>query len=73
MRRAIEPGELIMKTRILVFVIASVVACLGCATKQVPEESFQHVRVADHQSTDSATAPGGNGAITVTPDQVFGN
>jgi hypothetical protein len=62
-----------MKTRVLVFVIASVVACLGCATKQVPEASFQHVRVADYQSTSSAAASGGNGAITVDPDQVFGN
>ena len=70
-RRA--PGELIMKTRILVFVIGSAVAFLGCATKQVPEESFQHVRLADYQSTHGAIASGESGAITVNPDQVFGN
>ena len=62
-----------MKTRILVFVIGSAVACLGCATKQVREESSPHVRLADYQSTASATASGGSGAITVNPDQVFGN
>ena len=62
-----------MKTRILVFVIGSTVALLGCATKQVPDESVQLARVASYRSTDSATASGGNGAITVDPDQVFGN
>jgi hypothetical protein len=62
-----------MKTRILVFVIGGAVAFLGCATKRVPEESSQHARLADYQSTDSAIASGGNGAITVNPDQVFGN
>ena len=68
-----------MKTRVLVFVIGSTVALLGCATKQVPDESVQHARVAtyrataSYRSTDSATASGGSGAITVEPDQVFGN
>jgi hypothetical protein len=71
--RAVEPGELIMKTRILVFVIGGTVALLGCATKQVPDESIQHARVASYRSTDSATASGESGAITVDPDQVFGN
>jgi hypothetical protein len=71
--RAAEAGELIMRTRVLVFVIGSAAVLLGCATKQVPEESFQNVRLADYQPTDSATVSGGNGAITVSPDQVFGN
>ena len=61
-----------MKTRILVFVIGSTVALLVCATKQVPDESVQHARVASYRSTDSG-ASGGSGAITVDPDQVFGN
>jgi hypothetical protein len=64
---------LIMTTRILVFVIGSATALLGCATKQVPEEPFQHVRLADYRSTAGVSAHGLDGAITVNPDQVFGH
>ena len=66
-------GELIMKTRILVFVIGSATAFLGCAIKQTPEESFQHVRLIDYRSTDTTSASNWNGAVTVNPDRVFGN
>jgi len=55
-----------MKTRLIVFVIGIVTAILGCATKEVADQSL-HVRVASY------SAPLGvwYGAITVNPEQVF--
>jgi hypothetical protein len=62
-----------MKTWMLAFVIGISTALLGCATKEIPEGSFQQVRLADdHRSTDTASAPSWTGAITVNADQVFG-
>jgi hypothetical protein len=62
-----------MKTRILVFVIGSATAFLGCAIKQTPDEPFQHARLVDYRSIDTTSASSWNGAVTVNPDQVFGN
>ena len=63
-----------MKTRILVFVIGSA-ALFGCATRQVPEEPF-NARLADYRAeyrTAGVSADSRGGAITVNPEQVFGN
>ncbi len=58
-----------MKTRMIVFVIGIATAFLGCATKEVQDDQFSHVRVASY----SCPARGWNGAITVNPEQVFEN
>ena len=59
-----------MKTRVLVFVIGSA-ALFGCATRQLPEEPF-HARLAEYR-TAGISADSLGGAITVNPEQVFGN
>jgi hypothetical protein len=59
--------EGIMKTRVLVFVIGSV-ALFGCATRQLPQEP----RLAQYR-TAAVSADSWAGAITVNPEQVFGN
>jgi hypothetical protein len=56
-----------MKTRVLVFVIGSV-ALFGCATRQLPQEP----RLAEYR-TAAVSADSWAGAITVNPEQVFGN
>ncbi len=58
-----------MKTRMIVFVIGIVTAFLGCATMEVQDDQFLHVRVAGYNSPASVWY----GAITVNPEQVFEN
>ena len=61
-----DEGGLVMKTRLIVFVIGIVTAILGCATKEVADGQSLHVRVASY------SAPVGVWyAITVNPEQVF--
>jgi hypothetical protein len=62
-----------MKTRVLVLVIGSA-ALFGCATRQLPEEPL-NARLAEYRTADvSADSRGGAiDAITVNPEQVFGN
>ncbi len=56
-----------MKPRMIVFAIGVVTAFLGCATTEVQDDQFLHVRVASY----SAPASVWYGAITVNPEQVF--
>jgi len=58
---------MVMKPRMIVFAIGVVTAFLGCATKEVQDDQFLHVRVASY----SAPATVWYGAITVNPEQVF--
>jgi hypothetical protein len=58
---------LILKTRLIVFVIGIVTAILGCATKEVEDGQSLQVRVASYDAPASV----GYGAITVNPEQVF--
>ena len=69
-------GGLIMKTRVLVFVLGSA-ALFGCATRQVPEEPF-NARLAEYREYRTAGVSAESrgdaiDAITVNPEQVFGN
>jgi hypothetical protein len=59
-----------MKTRVLLFVIGSA-ALFGCATRQLPEEPL-NARLAEYR-TAGVSADSRGGAITVNPEQVFGN
>jgi hypothetical protein len=62
-----DEGGLVMKTRLIVFVIGIVTAILGCATKAVEDGQSLHVRVASYRAPASVWC----GAITVNPEQVF--
>jgi hypothetical protein len=59
-----------MKIWALVFAIGSA-ALFGCATRQLPDEPL-NVRLAQYRAAD-VSAEGQGGAITVSPEQVFGN
>jgi hypothetical protein len=45
-----DEGVLVMKTRLIVFVIGIVTAILGCATKEVADGQSLHVRVATYSA-----------------------
>jgi hypothetical protein len=60
-------GGVVMKTGMIVFAIGIATAFLGCATNEVQDDQFLHVRVASY----SAPASVWYGAITVNPEQVF--
>lgn len=53
-----------MKARLTLLVIGMAMAFIGCATRGVPDEQFQHLRLAQYTE---------NGVVTVSPDQVFEN
>ena len=53
-----------MKARLTLLAIGMAMAFLGCATRGVSDEQFQHLRIAQYSE---------NGVITVNPDQVFEN
>ena len=59
-----------MKIWALVFAIGSA-ALFGCATRQLPDEPL-NTRLAQYRAADVSTDSQG-GAITVRPEQVFGN
>jgi hypothetical protein len=61
---------MVMKTRMIVFVIGIVTAVLGCATNEVQDDQLP-VRVASYSAPSSAQDSGGYGAITVSPEQIF--
>jgi hypothetical protein len=66
---------MVMKARMIVFVIGIATAVLGCATKGVRDDQFSRARGTSYSSP--ATAPDSGwyypGAITVNPGQVFEN
>jgi hypothetical protein len=45
-----DEGVLVMKTRLIVFVIGIVTAILGCATNEVADGQSLHVRVATYSA-----------------------
>ena len=53
-----------MKARLTLVAIGIAMAFLGCATRGVSDEQFQHLQIAQYSE---------NGVITVSPDQVFEN
>jgi hypothetical protein len=53
-----------MKARLTLLAIGVAMALIGCATRGIPDEQFQHLRLAKYTE---------NGVVTVSPDQVFEN
>ena len=68
-------GGMVMKARMIVFVIGIAIAVLGCATNEVRDDPFSHARGASYSSPASTPDSSGYhpGAITVNPRQVFEN
>jgi hypothetical protein len=66
---------MVMKARMIVFVIGIATAVLGCATNEVQDDQFSRARGASYSSPASAPDSGWyyRGAITVHPGQVFEN
>ena len=66
---------MVMKARMMVFVIGIATAVLGCAANEVREDPFSRARGASYSSPASTSDSGGYhpGAITVNPGQVFEN
>ena len=53
-----------MKARLTLLAIGMAMAFIGCATRDIPDEQFQHLRLVQYTE---------NGVVTVSPDQVFEN
>jgi hypothetical protein len=53
-----------MKARLTLLAIGMAMALISCATRGVPDEQSQHLRLAQYTE---------NGVVTVSPDQVFEN
>ena len=66
-------GGMVMKARMIVFVIGIASAVLGCATNEGRDDQFSRARGARYSAPASAPDSGWYGAITVNPRQVFEN
>jgi hypothetical protein len=66
---------MVMKARMIVFVIGIASAVLGCATNEGRDDQFSRARGPSYSARASASNSGGYypGAITVNPGQVFEN
>lgn len=66
---------MVMKARMIAFVIGIAIAVLRCATNELRDDPFSHTRGASYSSPASTPDSGGYypGAITVKPGQVFEN
>jgi hypothetical protein len=66
---------MIMKARMIVFVIGVAIVVLGCASNDVGDDQFSRARGASYTPPASAldSAWYYPGAITVNPGQVFEN
>jgi hypothetical protein len=66
---------MVMKARMIVFVIGIATALLGCATNEGRDDQFSRARGASYSAPASALDSGWyySGAITVNPGQVFEN
>jgi hypothetical protein len=66
---------MVVKTRMIVFVIGVATAVLGCATNEGRDDQFSRARGASYSAPTSASNSGWYypGAITVNPGQVFEN
>ena len=66
---------MVIKARMIVFVVGIAPAVLGCATNEVRDDPFSRARGESYSSPASTPDSGGNnhGAITVNPGQVFEN
>src|SRR6476646_5375016 len=53
-----------MKARLTLLAIGMAMALISCATRGIPDEQSQHLRLAQYTE---------NGVVTVSPDQVFEN
>lgn len=51
-----------MKARLTLVAIGIAMVFLGCATREVSDEQFRHLQIAQYSE---------NGVITVSPEQVF--